>query len=202
MSNCCQQYCLDPVYSDCVEFTGPSLTNITNTQNLTEIVQNIDTLFTENIAQLLTQNVTLNLQCLANNCEGTIPYTINVLNVSTGGYLISINTPTLTIGSYSISIRIFKGTEEIGYYTNNLTGIAISSENALDPAGLTISIELIINTTSSIYIDSMYLPMNTSTSTFNRDAVCNNNSMVTISLLNLFNLIINEICYLKSQITE
>lgn len=200
--SCCNNECLDPVYSNCVEYTGETLTNITNTENLTQIIENIDNLFSNNIAQLLTQNVTVNLQCLANTCEGVVPYTINILNVASGGYILSINTPTLTIGSYSISIRIFQGSEEIGYYTSNLSGISISPTQASNPLGLTIAVEIITNSNSYIYIDNTFLPFNSSTGNIEKTAVCNNNTTVTISLLNFFNLILNEICYLKSQIVE
>lgn len=184
---CCNNECLEIIYADCVEYTGP-LTNLP--PNLGDMIPILDDLVTSGA----NETITMDLKCLSSNCGDTIPY--------------SYTYSKPIIGATNVAIGITLGTPVTGLVTVKAVhnGNIIATINSLDEylavpfaysnLGFTVIVEIV---TTAPYYGTFYISPAMVTSTVTGlELVCQGNGEVQISKLDFYKLVVNKLCELMA----
>lgn len=187
---CCNNECLETVYTDCVEHVG-TLTVLPN--NLGEIITAIDEFMAEDSSNS-EDTISIDLKCLSSNCGNPIPYSYTYVKPTsgTGNALLKINPTNPVTGAVTIK----------AYYS----GTVISSINNVEDfliiplsyanLGFTVTVELVY---SAVYYGTFYVSMSAASGVVNNlELQCQGSGVVEISKINFYNLVVDKLCELSA----
>ena len=198
--NCENNTCLDVQYTNCIY---PSITGLTciEGENLSDILENIDNILCS--IDYGNQEVTVNMQCLSINCTGSAGFQWKLGTSKQGGIkrVWSLVNPFIQVNS-TYKVTVYSNGIEIATTTDPYASLSFP----VDVVDNGIAIKLEYNIPPSNYYQG-WTNINNLTqldTNYNVLLSCidkvNNNQNLTTSLDNILNILIQQICQIKSQL--
>ena len=192
----CNQTCIDLVSSDCINFPNIgelSCLQIQDNITLTNVIEQIEEVIAPFCNAGYTLPTSVNIGCLQGECESTtLDFTLTHIGNS---WIFNITAP---IGSV-IYMNVVQGANVL--YTNAANPIAVTETQV--NSGVTIMVTMIQNTGNGIieYFKSYTLnPITAVVGNYAMTLSCTNNSVITTSINNMFQILVNNICDLQTQL--
>lgn len=196
----CNQTCIDLVSSDCINFPNIgelSCLQIQDNITLTNVIEQIEEVIAPFCNAGYTLPTSVNIGCLQGECESTtLNYTVG-RNIVDNTWSFYITTP---VGSV-IYMNVVQGATVL--YTNAISPIVVTEAQVNSTAGVTIMVTMIQNTGNGIteYFKSFTLNAITAVvGNYSMTLSCTNNSVITTSINNMFQILVNNICDLQTQL--
>jgi len=192
----CNQTCIDLVSSDCINFPNIgelSCLQIQDNITLTNVIEQIEEVIAPFCNAGYTLPTSVNIGCLQGECESTtLDFTLTHIGNS---WIFNITAP---VGSV-IYMNVVQGANVL--YTNAANPIAVTETQV--NSGVTIMVTMIQNTGNGIieYFKSYALnPITAVVGNYAMTLSCTNNSIITTSINNMFQILVNNICDLQTQL--
>lgn len=196
----CNQTCIDLVSSDCINFPNIgelSCLQIQDNITLTNVIEQIEEVIAPFCNAGYTLPTSVNIGCLQGECESTtLNYTVG-RNIVDNTWSFYITTP---VGSV-IYMNVVQGATVL--YTNAISPIVVTEAQVNSTAGVTIMVTMIQNTGNGITEYFKSFTLNAITAVVGNYAMtlsCTNNSVITTSINNMFQILVNNICDLQTQL--
>ncbi|HMT03597.1 MAG TPA: hypothetical protein PKD00_09915 [Burkholderiales bacterium] len=199
---CCNNECLEPIYSNCVEHAGDPLLCVQG-DNLTEQLASIDTMLNElycNPDEEVEGSVSVDLKCINNNCGGNLTYTLSFVKGPENSVIGVL--PTDFGVPFLASIKVYSSGSVVasqeGITTLPTPSLFLVPTSYVNITGVTVVITVMIN--GMTYVGSYYIGPSTPNGSFSGlTLVCQAPpNVVTLGQQELFQLLINEMCIIKS----
>ena len=196
----CNQTCIDLVSSDCINFPNIgelSCLQIQDNITLTNVIEQIEEVIAPFCNAGYTLPTSVNIGCLQGECESTtLNYTVG-RNIVDNTWSFYITTPVGRV----IYMNVVQGATVL--YTNAISPIVVTEAQVNSTAGVTIMVTMIQNTGNGIteYFKSFTLNAITAVvGNYSMTLSCTNNSVITTSINNMFQILVNNICDLQTQL--
>lgn len=201
--SCCNNNCLEPVYTSCIEYSGDALTCIKpntpcpdNYVYLNDIIKRVDEIVEELYCSgEESDEITIDLKCLGNNCNDTLAYITTLLRVG-NTYMLSFNIPSLIGQQYIVTVKVYSG--GLLLQTVNDLNSFINIANISQDYVITIEV---ITQDNKLYKGGFNIPSNSEGFLTGMLMDCfNSGTATTISVIDFYKLLVTEICNIKSQL--